>query len=86
MNRTGLIIALGLAAFVGVFFGLFPQLDLMISAPFQFVRRQRTIPSPCICIRRLQLARDVGLWVGTVLSFPRWPRWCSSCCCRGGSC
>ena len=28
MNRTGLIIALALAAVVGLLFGLFPQLDL----------------------------------------------------------
>ena len=32
MNRTALIIALGIAAIVGVVFALFPQLDLAISA------------------------------------------------------
>lgn len=34
MNRTGLIIALAIAAVVGLVFGLFPQLDIAISRPF----------------------------------------------------
>ncbi len=34
MNRTGLLIALGVAAAVGVTFGLYPRLDLDISSPF----------------------------------------------------
>jgi membrane-associated PAP2 superfamily phosphatase len=34
MNRTGLLIALGIAAVVGLLFGIFPELDLMISRPF----------------------------------------------------
>jgi hypothetical protein len=34
MNRTGLIIALTIAAVTGLAFGLYPQLDLMASAPF----------------------------------------------------
>lgn len=69
MNRTGLLIALGLAAVVGVLFGLFPQLDLMISAPFQFSDSNHNsfalhlYPS-------VQLARDVGLWVGAVIIVP----------------
>src|SRR5688572_23371352 len=34
MNRTGLLIALGIAVVVGVVFGLWPQLDLAISGYF----------------------------------------------------
>jgi membrane-associated PAP2 superfamily phosphatase len=34
MNRTGLLIALGIAAVVGLVFGLYPALDLKIAAPF----------------------------------------------------
>jgi membrane-associated PAP2 superfamily phosphatase len=34
MNRTGLFIALGIGAVVGVVFGIWPQLDLAISALF----------------------------------------------------
>ena len=41
MNRTGLIVALAIAAVVGVAFGLYPQLDLMISAPFTPSRRRQ---------------------------------------------
>jgi lipid A 4'-phosphatase len=69
MNRTGLIVALGLAAVVGVVFGLFPQLDLMISAPFKAIVYghinfyTRAYPP-------LMLARDIGLWVGTAIIIP----------------
>ncbi len=69
MNRTGLIVALGLAAVVGVIFGLFPQLDLMISAPFSTMVENgynfstRLYPP-------LLLARDIGLWVGTAVIVP----------------
>jgi membrane-associated PAP2 superfamily phosphatase len=34
MNRTGLLIALAIAAAVGLVFGLYPGLDLKIAAPF----------------------------------------------------
>jgi membrane-associated PAP2 superfamily phosphatase len=34
MNRTGLVIALGLAALVGLLFGLYPALDLALERPF----------------------------------------------------
>jgi len=69
MNRTGLIIALAIAAVVGLAFGLYPQLDLMIAAPFHAISRggnnfgMRIYPP-------LMLARDVGLWIGTVLVAP----------------
>jgi membrane-associated PAP2 superfamily phosphatase len=34
MNRTGLLIALAIAAVVGLVFGIYPALDLKIAAPF----------------------------------------------------
>ena len=69
MNRTGLIIALAIAVVVGVVFGLYPQLDLMISAPFNAMVRNGYNFSPRI-YPSLLLARDVGLWVGTAVIVP----------------
>jgi lipid A 4'-phosphatase len=69
MNRTGLIIALGIAAVVGVVFGLFPQLDLMISAPFNAMVENGYNFSLRL-LQPLQLARDIGLWVGTAIIIP----------------
>ena len=69
MNRTGLIVALGLAAVVGVVFGLFPQLDLMISAPFNAMVENGYNFSLRLS-QPLQLARDIGLWVGTAIIIP----------------
>jgi lipid A 4'-phosphatase len=69
MNRIGLFIALAVAVVVGVVFGLYPQLDLMISAPFHDVLiggksfGTRIYPP-------LMLARDVGLWIGTAIIIP----------------
>src|SRR5215813_14007051 len=34
MNRTGLVIALAVAAAVGLAFGLYPKLDLLLLGPF----------------------------------------------------
>jgi membrane-associated PAP2 superfamily phosphatase len=70
MNRTGLIVALALAAAVGMAFGLFPELDLRIARPFyEFVDASHN----AFALRLsppLMLARDLGLWVGTVLILP----------------
>jgi membrane-associated PAP2 superfamily phosphatase len=70
MNRTGLIVALSLAAIVGLAFGLYPELDLRVSRYFYgFVDAShnafawRLYPP-------LMLARDLGLWVGTELVAP----------------
>jgi membrane-associated PAP2 superfamily phosphatase len=66
MNRNGLIIALAIAAIVGLVFGLFPQLDLAISALFYPITRNgntfglRIDPS-------LMLARNIGLWIGMAI-------------------
>ena len=34
MNRTGLVIALGLSLVIGLLFGIFPELDLKLAALF----------------------------------------------------
>ena len=39
MNRTGLLIALVIAAVVGVIFGLYPELDLRLVRPFYEIDR-----------------------------------------------
>jgi lipid A 4'-phosphatase len=70
MNRTGLIVALGLAAVVGVVFGLYPQLDLMISAPFHSIYDVNHNTFALHLYPNMQLARDIGLWVGAVIIIP----------------
>src|SRR5579864_8490737 len=70
MNRTGLIITLALATVVGVVFGLFPQLDLMISAPFHPIYDVNHNTFALHLYPRVQLARDIGLWVSTVIIIP----------------
>ena len=70
MNRTGLIIALAIAVVVGVIFGLFPQLDLMISAPFHPIYDANHNTFALHLYPSVQLARDIGLWVGTVIIIP----------------
>jgi len=70
MNRTGLIVALAIAAVVGVVFGAYPLLDLRIARYFyKFTDNSHNMfalrLSPA-----LMRARDLGLWVGTVLIAP----------------
>jgi lipid A 4'-phosphatase len=69
MNRTGLIVVLAIAAIVGVAFGLYPELDLMLSAPFNAMVLGGNNFAPHI-YPPLMHARDIGLWVGTVLIAP----------------
>lgn len=69
MNRTGLIIALAIAAVVGVVFGLYPKIDLMIAAPFHDISL-RGNPFGLRIYPPLLLARDIGLWVGTAVIVP----------------
>lgn len=70
MNRTGLVIALVIAAVSGLVFGLYPQLELAIAQHFHdYIDASRNafawrISPP------LMLARNVGLWTGTVLVAP----------------
>jgi lipid A 4'-phosphatase len=70
MNRTGLIVALAIAAIVGATFGIFPQIDLRVSRHFYGyvdvsynVFAWRLDPP-------VMLARNIGLWISTVLIIP----------------
>jgi lipid A 4'-phosphatase len=69
MNRTGLIIALVIAAVTGLIFGLFPHLDLMISTPFYAIT-SGTNDFGLRVYESVATARDLGLWVGTVIIVP----------------
>lgn len=70
MNRTGLIVALVIAAIVGTVFGLFPELDLAIAAPFYAMTNANHDVFAWRLSPALNNARDAGLWVGTVLVAP----------------
>ena len=67
MNRTGLLIALAVAIVVGLVFGLWPQLDLAISALFfdpakkDFVLRLDP---------RYGFLRDVAMWIVALIAVP----------------
>jgi membrane-associated PAP2 superfamily phosphatase len=70
MNRTGLIIALAIAAVAGLAFGFFPALDLAVSGYFySFVDVNKNHFALRI-YPPIMMARDAGLWVGTVLVAP----------------
>ena len=66
MNRTGLIVALGIAAVVGLVFGFFPQLDLAISEPF-YRMTMRGLHFPARAYPPTMMLRDFGLWIGVAL-------------------
>jgi membrane-associated PAP2 superfamily phosphatase len=69
MNRTGLAIALGVAAVVGLIFGVFPELDLRLAALVSAVDYSginfglRFAPWP-------SWLREVGVWIPAVLVAP----------------
>jgi membrane-associated PAP2 superfamily phosphatase len=67
MNRSGLIVTLIVAAVVGVVFGLYPDLDLKISAPFYDPVKKdfmlRWHPT-------LMFLRDAAMWVVGVVAAP----------------
>jgi lipid A 4'-phosphatase len=81
MNRTGLVIALAVAAVVGVVFGIFPRLDLDISALFlEPTHRGFRIGLHTWVLR----TRDVAQWLIALLAAPAFlavigklalPRW-----------
>jgi lipid A 4'-phosphatase len=70
MSRTGLIVALAVAAAAGLVFGLYPELDLRVARYFyEFADGNRNM----FALRLsppLMLARDAGLWIGTLLVAP----------------
>ncbi len=70
MNRTGLIIALAIAAVVGLLFGLYPQFDLAISRLFYDVDHVRHFTFTWHLSPGLMTARNNGLWISTVLIAP----------------
>src|SRR5581483_3994316 len=67
MNRTGLFIALSLALVVGVLFGLYPELDLKLSALF-YDTQAKTFPLKAD--RLAAWARDAAMWISWALVIP----------------
>jgi lipid A 4'-phosphatase len=67
MNRTGLLIALGLSLVVGLLFGIYPELDLKLAALFYdpatatFPWKQDGVAS---------FARDAAMWIAWALALP----------------
>jgi lipid A 4'-phosphatase len=70
MNRTGLIVALAVAAVVGVVFGAYPLLDLRIARYFYEITDSTHNMFALRLSPALMRARDLGLWVETVLIVP----------------
>jgi len=70
MNRTGLIVALGIAIIVGLVFGVFPQLDLAISQPFHDVFDIKHNQFAWRLYEPMVAARDWGLWIPALLVAP----------------
>src|SRR3954465_14885400 len=67
MNRTGLVIALAVAALVGVIFGLRPDLDLKLAGLFFDPERGgfwRSYDPPYL------RARDAATWLITLVAMP----------------
>lgn len=70
MNRTGLLITLGIAVVAGLVFGIFPELDLRISRIFfEHVDAHNNAFSWRL-YPPLMMARDTGLWIPTLLIAP----------------
>src|SRR6476619_2020382 len=67
MNRTGLVIALGLSLVIGLLFGIFPELDLKLAALFydsasaSFPLKQDGLAG---------FARDAAMWIAWALALP----------------
>ncbi|HMJ44042.1 MAG TPA: phosphatase PAP2 family protein [Pseudolabrys sp.] len=70
MNRTGLIIALVIAALNGLAFGLFPELELSVARHFHDVVDAGNNTFAWRIYPPLMLARDIGLWVSTAIIIP----------------
>ena len=67
MNRTGLLIALGLALVIGLLFGIFPELDLKLAALFY---DPATKMFPLKSDGMAAFARDAAMWVAWALALP----------------
>ena len=70
MNRTALIIALAIASVAGLVFGLYPELDLRIARYFYAFEDASHNMFAFRLYRPLMLARNIGLWIGTILVLP----------------
>lgn len=70
MNRTGLLIALAIAVVAGVAFGVFPDLDLRVARYFYAFEDSNHNMFAWRIYPPLMRARDIGLWVGTILVAP----------------
>jgi lipid A 4'-phosphatase len=70
MNRTGLLIALAVAIVAGVAFGLYPGLDLGIARYFYGFEDGSHNMFALRIYPPLMRARDIGLWIGTILVAP----------------
>lgn len=70
MHRTGLIVALAIAAAAGLLFGLFPGFDLAISRLFYAVTDGGNNMFALRLSPVVMHLRNVGLWIGTVLIAP----------------
>jgi membrane-associated PAP2 superfamily phosphatase len=70
MNRTGLLIALGVAAVTGLVFGLYPELDLRVARYFYGFNDGSNNNFSWRIYPPLMIARDVGLWISTLLIIP----------------
>jgi membrane-associated phospholipid phosphatase len=70
MNRTGLLIALAIAAIAGLVFGLYPGLDLEVERYFHGFADGSQNMFALRLYPPLMRARDIGLWVSTVLVAP----------------
>ena len=67
MNRTGLFIALALALVVGLLFGVYPELDLKLSALF-YDPVTRSFPLKLNGLAGL--ARDGSMWIAWAFAVP----------------
>jgi lipid A 4'-phosphatase len=70
MNRTGLIVTLVIAAVVGLAFGFFPQLDLLIAQPFHGIVDAANNDFALRLSPPLMLTRNIGLWLSALLIVP----------------
>jgi lipid A 4'-phosphatase len=67
MNRTGLFIALSLALVIGVVFGIYPELDLKLSALFYDAP---TKSFPLKASAGAAFARDAAMWITWAMVIP----------------
>jgi membrane-associated PAP2 superfamily phosphatase len=67
MNRTGLFIALGLFAVVGLLFGIFPELDLWLAGLF-FDAQTKSFPLKSV--PAANFARDAAMWIAWGFAAP----------------